>query len=594
MKKVLVTALLVSMALGASAQAVDTSLLDLSDVELNLAGPDSVYVTNILYGGTQISVLLRYNGATGATIYGPYANDDKLLLDSFELGEAEVRIRGGDTLVVSDLLLYGAGVTGRLKYDGVYTLNLASWSQTDAPVTAESRIASLEAQIRTAQTRYEQEIAATAAKYEGDLSTAQSDLAAAESALAAAQRSLSAAQADVRRLNVRLSMGTSGAATPTAAAGASISPRSIDPSELDLSGAMLHLAGPDTVYVTDITYSGIGLSVLLKHDGGGGALIYGPYFEDTKVLLDTFQFGSADLRLQGNNTVIVSDLVLYGQGISGRLTYDGVHTLHLASWWESITPVSDEARIAELERNIASANARHDREMSSATADLAELRMQLADAGTAATTTTATAASSGTPIAVEMVSMPSRTLLSGFTRGSGVHGNWSASGRNLTQSDTANYFAKYAIPVSQSSSRLLYSFTAQAASSGTAFVGYGLHFMASGDRAANSYGYGSSYLVWITRDPSYYRNNDTYLQIYRSFDDVKMLQVASVSTGESITRSNDVEILYDKPSGVISVAINGTTYALYRAPSAIRTGSKTAFRTLGGLVTFSDYDVKGE
>jgi hypothetical protein len=357
---------------------------------------------------------------------------------------------------------------------------------------------------------------------------------------------------------------------------------------------MLHLAGPDTVYVTDIMYSGIRLSVLLKHDGAAGALIYGPYFDDSKVLLDSFQFGSADLRLQGNDTVIVSDLVLYGQGISGRLTYDGVHTLGLASWWESITPVSDEARIANLERDIASATARHDREMASAVADLAGLRMKLSDAEMAATTTTATTTTSGIPIAVEIVNKPSRTLLSGFTRGSGVHGNWSASGRNLTQSNSSDLLAKYAIPVNQRSNRLLYSFTAQAASSGTAFVGYGLHFMASGDRAANSYGYGNSYLVWVTRDPSYHRNNDTYVQIYRSFDDVNMLQVASVSTGESVTRSNDVEVLYDKSSGVISVSINGTTYATYRAPNAIRAGGKTAFRTLGGPVTFSDYEVKGE
>ena len=581
MKKVLVTALIVSMALGASGQAVDTSMLDLSNVEFSLAGPDAVYVTNILYGGTQISVLLRYNGGSGATIYGPYTNDNKLLLDSFELGRAEVRIRGGDTLVVSDLLLYGTGVTGRLKYDGVYTLNLASWSQTDAPVTAEARVASLEAQIGTAKMRYDQETAATAAKYEGDLASAQSDLAAAE-------RRLSAAQADIRKLNARVSMGTSAAATPSAATGASIAPPSVDPSELDLSGAMLHLAGPDTVYVTDIMYSGIRLSVLLKHDGAAGASIYGPYFDDSKVLLDSFQFGSADLRLQGNDTVIVSDLVLYGQGISGRLTYDGVHTLGLASWWESITPVSDEARIANLERDIASATARHDREMASAVADLAGLRMKLSDAEMAATTTTATTTTTGIP------DKPSRTLLSGFTRGSGVHGNWSASGRNLTQSNSSDLLAKYAIPVNQRSNRLLYSFTAQAASSGTAFVGYGLHFMASGDKAANSYGYGNSYLVWVTRDPGYHKNNDTYVQIYRSFDDVNMLQVASVSTGESVTRSNDVEVLYDKPSGVISVSINGTTYASYRAPDAIRAGGKTAFRTLGGPVTFSDYEVKGE
>merc|ERR1711964_441167 len=199
-------------------------------------------------GGIGLSVLLKHDGGGGALIYGQYFEDTKVLLDTFQFGSADLRLQGNNTVIVSDLVLYGQGISGRLTYDGVHTLGLASWWESITPVSDETRIANLERDIASAtarhdremasavaaKMRYEQEIAATAAKYEGELASAQSDLAAAE-------RRLSAAQADVRRLNARVSMGTSATATLSAAAGASIAPRSVDPSELDLSGAMLHL-----------------------------------------------------------------------------------------------------------------------------------------------------------------------------------------------------------------------------------------------------------------------------------------------------------------------------------------------------------------
>ena len=386
MKKVLITALLVSLALGAFAQAIDTSLIDVSKAELNLAGPDSVYITNVYYGGARLSVLLRYNDGTGATIYGPYFDDSKLLLDSFELGEASIRQTSRDTLVVSDLILYGSGVSGRLKYDGVYTLDLTSWWQSETPVTADAQVATLTAQIATAQTRYEQELTATKAKYANDIAEAEAESAETIADLEAAVR---AEQAEIRRLESRISMGGGGmAATPGAAAGSSIDPASVDISQLDVSDAMMHLAGPDTIYVTDIEYGGVPMSIILKYDGMQGALIYGPYFEDNKFLLDSFELGYAKLRLQGSDTLVISDLLLYGTGVLGRFEYDGVYTLNLANWWQTSGPMTNEMRIAELQAqsdtselmaNIKAAETERDEALADLAAAEAESAEALAD-----------------------------------------------------------------------------------------------------------------------------------------------------------------------------------------------------------------------
>ena len=146
-------------------------------------------------------------------------------------------------------------------------------------------------------------------------------------------------------------------------------------------------------------------------------------------------------------------------------------------------------------------------------------------------------------------------------------------------------------PVSQTSTETLYTIKAKADASG--FVGYGLHFFASGDRRGDGYGFGSSYLVWLTRDPAYYGSDTTYLQAYGSFDDVEMLQVASIGVAAPIGMTNTTEVLYNKANGSVSVSVNGTEYISFTIPAMyrLRSCSKVALRALG-KVTFSDLTVK--
>jgi hypothetical protein len=393
--------------------------------------------------------------------------------------------------------------------------------------------------------------------------------------------------------------------------------QAVDTSKIDMSKAKMSLAGPDSVYVTNIYYDTTRISVLLKYNGGTGATIYGPYYDSDKLLLDSFDFGYADLRILGDDTLIISDLILYGQGVSGRFKYDGQYTLDLSKWWQTMTPKTNEMRLAELETQLDTSQKRYEQEITATKgkyeADIAELteeksdlqnqlnsqnrmiesgrrqyenqiaslRRQLESAGVEAETTD-----------VMVTARPTRRVFSGFARGTEVGGNWTASANSLTSSDSSALYAKYAIRTSQSADQTLYEFTAQAGSGATEKVGYGLHFFASGDMAKASYGYGSSYLVWITRDPAFYRNDSTYVQIYGSYDDVTMYQIASVATTERVTAANDVEILYDKANGQITVTVNGTDYLVYNVPVVIRNGSKVAFRTMGGPVTFRNFEIK--
>jgi hypothetical protein len=171
------------------------------------------------------------------------------------------------------------------------------------------------------------------------------------------------------------------------------------------------------------------------------------------------------------------------------------------------------------------------------------------------------------------------TLLSGFAGGSPAGGTWQRSGSRLTQSDAGQLFAKYIVGQNQNSAELLYQFSGSA--SGTGWRGYGLHFLASGSERSRGYGYGTSYLVWLTRDPAHYQSDRTYVQLYRSYSDVRMVEVASRSFDTSLGSTQDVGVYVDRGSGSLTVTLNGDLAFTYRDPEMIRSGRQLAVRTLG-------------
>ena len=123
-------------------------------------------------------------------------------------------------------------------------------------------------------------------------------------------------------------------------------------------------------------------------------------------------------------------------------------------------------------------------------------------------------------------------------------------------------------------------------------MGFGLHFCASGEDTGRGYGFGKSYLVWLTRDTSFYKSTRTYLQLYRSSDDVQMAQIASVSISDRIDSPVDVKVLYNREGKVVEVMVDGETKLIYEVETVIQRGDKVVLRTLGGPVVFTHLAVK--
>ena len=364
----------------------------------------------------------------------------------------------------------------------------------------------------------------------------------------------------------------------------------IDPADLDLDRAKMAVAGPDEIYVTNITYGGAGLSVLLKYDGLTDARVYGPWYSADKLLQDNYDLSMATIRKFGSDTLVISNIILGSNAYTGRFKFDGVSKLALESYWETTMPTTAEARVATLTERLAAKEKAHMADMAAAelvsAAEIEKLQEEL-DAAIMAAKTAGLTADEITAI----VSKPTRIAAFGFTGGRAVAGSWSITSAGASQTDGSQYFAKYVIPVSQTSNETLFSIDAKADEDG--FVGYGLHFFASGDRNGDRYGFGTSYLVWLTRDPGYYGSQTTYLQAYGSFDDVEMLQVASIGIAAPIEATNTTDVLYNKVTGKVTISVNGTEYLSFTIPEGYRIGrgSKVALRALG-KATFSDLTIR--
>lgn len=151
-------------------------------------------------------------------------------------------------------------------------------------------------------------------------------------------------------------------------------------------------------------------------------------------------------------------------------------------------------------------------------------------------------------------------------------------------------FAKYVIPLDQSAQESAYEMVATAKAA--PWVGYGLHIFASGQKAPNGYGLGSSYLIWVTRDTGYYKNGSTYVQLYQASSDVTMVQMASVSIPDSIDSTLTTDVRYDQAAKTIRVAVNGVERLVCFVDTPLESGDTIALRTLGGPVEFTDLTVR--
>jgi hypothetical protein len=391
-----------------------------------------------------------------------------------------------------------------------------------------------------------------------------------------------------------------------------VSAQSIDVGKLDLTKAKMTVAGPFSIYVRSISYMGAEISVLLKYDGAIGATVYGPWTAAQKGIQDWMDLSYVRMEKFGTDTVAVYDVLMGGMAYSGRLKYDGGVKVVLDSYWKTTPPKTFPQQVAELKSEVQ----KQKDLVSSYKRWAAGLSTELETTKTALRTAKSdlNKAAKGEPIIREVirevvkevpvikevvrevpaataaVAKPSRTIVSGVTpaimkMGQAVYGTWNLALAGATQSNATLKYAKFPVPLSQTSSQTLYGFAAKAAGSG--WVGYGAHFFASGSKRSNGYGFGQSYLVWLTRDEGYYKSASTYLQLYRSYDDVTMVQIGSVAIPESISNELNTEVIYDRTKRTISVFVNGVKRLEQVVEDPIWSGDTVALRTLGGGVTFT-------
>ncbi|TVQ22797.1 MAG: hypothetical protein EA382_11390 [Spirochaetaceae bacterium] len=182
-----------------------------------------------------------------------------------------------------------------------------------------------------------------------------------------------------------------------------------------------------------------------------------------------------------------------------------------------------------------------------------------------------------------------RQTVAGFTSFKADTGAWTVTPARATQTDRSAFFAKLSRTLPQAEHPTLYSFTARSLDDG--WVGLGLHLFVDDVRLRRGYGMGSGLLVWITRDPRARRTQDSFLELYRSDDDVAMGRVLDAAIPEAVGDSLRIDVLYEPHSQYITIAINGEDKVRYRTWFGIDSGMEIALRSLG-RAEFTDFSVR--
>jgi hypothetical protein len=100
-------------------------------------------------------------------------------------------------------------------------------------------------------------------------------------------------------------------------------------------------------------------------------------------------------------------------------------------------------------------------------------------------------------------------------------------------------------------------------------------------KPADTYGLGTSYLVWITRDSKFYHTGKTYVQLYRSNSYYRMIQLASNAVELDSNMMNRYHVYVNHDDSTITVFAGGKKVISYEAPDMIDEGTHVALRTLG-------------
>lgn len=221
-------------------------------------------------------------------------------------------------------------------------------------------------------------------------------------------------------------------------------------------------------------------------------------------------------------------------------------------------------------------------------AQIADLQSRIAELETRRESLNGKLASFG-DLRIDLGAFP-ELLVSGFADGTTRLGNWKLSSGVLSQTDKSQFFSRLTFPLVQSEKPVLYSLETKTGAKG--WVGTGIHFFAEGIKKPKGYGEGSSLLVWLTRDAKARGNDGTYLQVYRSDNDVSMERVLDAKIKERLDGWNRIDVLYEPSNEFIVISVNGSVRAAYRTYFGIGKGVSMSLRTLGEGVQFRNLEVR--
>ena len=170
-----------------------------------------------------------------------------------------------------------------------------------------------------------------------------------------------------------------------------------------------------------------------------------------------------------------------------------------------------------------------------------------------------------------------------------TNGIWRLTASDAVMTNSLAMAAKLLIPITGFDGPTAYEFSAR--SLGNDWVGFGLHIHGQGAWRLENYGGGDSLLVWFTSDPEHHGDTATRLQIYRSFDEVRMVLLTSVVIPESVFQTNRIRIEYGPATGHIQVFVNDISRLTFSLPRNAQSFDYAALRSIN-RAEFSDVSIQ--
>ena len=344
----------------------------------------------------------------------------------------------------------------------------------------------------------------------------------------------------------------------------SLDPNDIDLSKVDISDAEFYFNGPVEIFVDGVKYGGKTYVAELDYDGGTTVEVKAPDVLSTGMRPQSVDLSDARIRM-ARDGVILENVIVEGVRYAGKVVPGEGNNLRIASYEVEGEAGGAEERLAEYRSEIRE----KERKIQELQGKLGEMKKEEAPAEE---------------------TYP-RSMVRGLVRPEESFGSWTVSGGMLKQTDGASRYAKYLARQNQSPDKLKYSFSGRAV--GRGWRGFGLHFLASGIDDVDGYGLGESYLVWVTRDESAMQTDATYVQLYKSLSDVRMIEVKSTITDFNIAWDMDIEVHVDKMKGSITVVANDEEMFTFEDESFISSGNTLAVRALGE-VEFENFSLKSD